>query len=487
MQKRTLRVRTVFNGKSPDTIVRQLAPLLVLLFVFTAFSGCIGGSDASWGTDDGQYSVIIGDADNPNSTIDMSVNNKLSSSVSNHISSDEDLREIIGCENSTYSISGWLTQTKVFDQPLVSTAAVASWMILEKPYSEAQDVKPGSVFVQIVSKEDDWPSPNQAEGVPIVDGALTNGKASEFPHNGWALVAIIPANENVFDAVIQMDSNQAVTLNGYILQDEYYTENQIQGCALEASSKGLTGHFVVTSLTYGDDRVVSSSQAYVAGDIPFIGRGLYTTVLLISIVASGALYIYSRNQLLLNADSQAQTMLSEQQMRAGKAARHEAARHEARMEAVAKAKVEDFSGRPKKKSSGVSKFDVNAALAEDGPGASTSHYVAGSSVTATDEAEAMDDMISDMQKEQAFEQELQEKGLRNIIEGLPRGGRRSTGRSSRPAPTTSEPKESPMPKSRKTRKTKSVVEDVDEEVETPPERTIDSDVNDDGDFSDFSL
>ena len=485
MQKRILRVRTVFNGKSPDTIVRQLAPLLVLLFVFTAFSGCIGGSDASWGTDDGQYSVAIGDSDNGGSSVKgMTVTNKLASSSSNHAIGDE---EIIGCENSTYSISGWLTQTKVFDQPLVSTAAVASWMILEKPYTEAQDVKPGSVFVQIVSKEDDWPSPNQAEGVPIVDGALTNGKASEFPHNGWALVAIIPANENVFDAVIQMDSNQAVTLNGYILQDEYYTENQIQGCALEASSKGLTGHFVVTSLTYGDDRVVSSSQAYVAGDIPFIGRGLYTTVLLISIVASGALYIYSRNQLLLNADSQAQTMLSEQQMRAGKAARHEAARHEARMEAVAKAKVEDFSGRPKKKSSGVSKFDVNAALAEDGPGASTSHYVAGSSVTATDEAEAMDDMISDMQKEQAFEQELQEKGLRNIIEGLPHGGRRSTGRSSRPAPTTSEPKESPMPKSRKTRKTKSVVEDVDEEVEAPPERTIDSDVNDDGDFSDFSL
>ena len=156
------------------------------------------------------------------------------------------------------------------------------------------------------------------------------------------------------------------------------------------------------------------------------------------------------------------------------------------MEAVAKAKVEDFSGRPKKKSSGVSTFDINAALAEEGPGASTSHYVAGSSVTVTDEAEAMDKMISDMQKEQEFEQELQEKGLRNIIEDLPRGGRRSTGRSSRPASTISEPKESPMPKSRKTRKTKSVVDDVDEEVE-PPERTIDSGVNDDGDFSDFSL
>ena len=182
-------------------------------------------------------------------------------------------------------------------------------------------------------------------------------------------------------------------------------------------------------------------------------------------------------------------MLSDQQMRAGKAARHEAARHEARMEAVAKAKVEDFSGKPKKKSTGVAKFDVNAALAEQGPGASTSHYVAGSSVTVTDEAEAMDDMISDMQKEQAFEQELQEKGLRNIIQGLPRGGRRTTAPPSRPKPTNSEPEEVAKPKSRKTRKTKSqdeVVDQVADEIETP-QRSVDSRVNDDGDFSDFSL
>ena len=453
--------------------MRRLAPLLVLLFVFTAFSGCIGGPSVTWGED---YEV----ANNQDGT-GITVTNTLSSSTSNHLEGEDIILQ--SCENSTYSISGWLTQTKVFDQPQITTSAIASWMILEKPYSEAQDVKPGSVFVQIMSKEDDWPSPTQAEGVPMVDGILANGKASEFPHNGWALLAIIPANENVFDAVIQMDSNQAVTLNGWVLQDEQSTENENQNCALEAPSRGI--HFVVTSMTYGDERVVSSSQAYIAGDIPFIGRGLYTTVLLISIVASGALYIFSRNQLFLSADSQAQTMLSDQQMRAGKAARHEAARHEARMEAVAKAKVEDFSGRPKKKSSGVAKFDVNAALAEQGPGESTSHYVAGSSVTVTDEAEAMDDMITDMQKEQAFEQELQEKGLRNIIQGLPRGGRQNTRGSSRPAPTVSEPQEQPKPKSRKTRKTKTQEQDVDETEE--PERRVDSDVNDDGDFSDFSL
>ncbi len=480
MRKRTLRVRTVFNREGSDTIVRRLAPLLVLLFMFTAFSGCIGGSNASWGTDDGQYSVAIGDSDNVGSSAkDMTVTNKLASSSSNHAIGDE---EIIGCENSTYSISGWLTQTKVFDEPLVSTAAVASWMILEKPYNEALDVKPGSVFVQIVSKEDDWPSPKQAEGVPMVDGVLASGKASEFPHNGWALMAIIPANENVFDAVIQMDSNQAITLNGYILQDEYYAEDQIQSCALEASSNGLTNHFVVTSMTYGDERIVSSTEAYVAGDIPLIGRGLYTTILLISIVASGALYIFSRNQLLLGADSKAQTMLSEQQMRAGKAARHEAVRHEARMKAVAKAKVEDFSGRPKKKTASVAKFDVNAALAEQGHGTGTSHYVAGSSVTVTDEAEAMDDMISEMQKEQAFEQELQEKGLRNIIQGLPKGGRRSAGGSPPPAPAIAEPKEQTKSKSRKTRKTKPQEQEIEEVV--APDRRGEADADD---FSDFSL
>ncbi len=476
IQKRTLRVRTVFNGKASDAIVRRLAPLLILLFVFTSFSGCIGGPSVSWG--DG-YEV-----ENNEDGTGITVTNTLSSSTSNHLESEDITLQ--HCENSTYSISGWLTQTKVFDQPQTSTSAIASWMILEKPYSEAQEIKPGSVFVQIMSKEDDWPSPNQAEGVPMVDGVLASGKASDFPHNGWALLGIIPANENVFDAVIQMDSNQAVTLNGWILEDEYYAEDQIQNCALETSSDGLARHFVVTSITYGDDRLVSSSEAYVAGDIPFIGRGLYTTVLLISIVASGALYIFSRNQLILSADSQAQTMLSEQQMRAGKAARHEAARHEARMEAVSKAKVEDFSGRPKKKSSGVTKFDINAALAEEGPGASTSNYVAGSSVTVTDEAEAMDDMISDMQKEQAFEQELQEKGLRNIIQGMPRGGgRRTTGGPPRPVSNVSEPKEQPNPKSRKTRKTKSQEETTDD-IETP-DRDVDSEVNDDGDFSDFSL
>jgi hypothetical protein len=215
-------------------------------------------------------------------------------------------------------------------------------------------------------------------------------------------------------------------------------------------------------------------------------------------VASGALYIFSRNQILLNADTQAQAMLSEQQMRAGKAARHEAARHEARMAATTKAKEAEYTGKPIKKSAAAPKFDIGAALAEETPGSSTGHYVAGSSVTSTEEAEAMEDMITEMQEEQAFEQELQEKGLRNIIGKVPKGGGSKRG-SIATKPHTSrlesdtedsspEPKKKRTRRTRKTRSSESEPESVEEEEEEfSTTREVDPEVNDEGDFSDFSL
>ncbi|MDE0708199.1 MAG: hypothetical protein OSB33_04550 [Candidatus Poseidoniales archaeon] len=462
--------------------MRRLAPLLVLLFLMPSFSGCIGGPNVTWGSSNGEYSTSFSSDSSSVSGPEISVTNKLSSSSTQHY--DADSLELKECNGTKYSISGWLVQTKVFDQPQVETYAVTSWMLLQMPYEEAQDVEPGSVFVSIVNSEKDWSSPKQAEGIPMVDGNLENGKASEFPHRHWTLLAIIPANENVFDAAIQMDTNQAVKLNGY-LEDVYISPDQLNGCDIDASNSGWGGHFIVTSMTYGDERIVNSDDAYIGGDIPFFGRGLYTTMLLISIVASGALYIFSRNQILLGADSQAQAMLSEQQMKAGKSARHEAARHDARMAAATQTKKSEYTGKPTKKSVTASTFDISAALAEQTPG-STEHYVAGSSVVSTDEADAMDDMISEMQEEQALEQELQAKGLRGII-GSQRQAPSTKPHSSRLS-TSAESK--PKPKSiRKTRKTQTANSEPKptEEEEEKTVRKIDPEVNDEGDFSDFSL
>ncbi|MEE2748106.1 MAG: hypothetical protein VX473_06545 [Candidatus Thermoplasmatota archaeon] len=475
--------------------MRRLGPLLVFLFLMPSLSGCIGGPSVTWGTSTGEYSTSMdSDSSTGITTHSISVTNKLSSSSSRHLVDDS--IDLNGCENSTITVSGWLVQTKVFEEPQTTTHAITSWMIYAMPYGDAQDVEPGSIFVSIVNSEDDWPSPTQAEGIPMVDGILSDGKASEFPLRKWTLLAIIPANENVFDAAIQMDTNQAISLTGYLRQSELINDEQMSDCKITASGKGWAGHFVVTSMTYGDERVVNANEAYIGGDIPFFGRGLYTTMLLISIVASGALYIFSRNQIMLGADSKAQAMLSEQQMRAGKAARHEAARHEARVAANTKVKESEYTGKPTKKSKAAPKFDIGAALAEESPGTSTGHYVAGSSVTSTDEAEAMEEMISEMQEEQAFEQELKDKGLRNVIGNLPKGGAGGHRRTIATKPHTSrmsassepepepEPEQKPTRKTRKTRTAKAEPEVVEEEK---PERRVDSDVNDEGDFSDFSF
>ena len=484
-------MRTVLNVSRLQQSVRRLAPLLVFLFLLPAFSGCIGGPNVNWGSSDGEFSTNLGSESTGVQTI--SVTNKLATNSEIHI--EGETYNLASCNGSVYTLSGWLVQTKIFDQPIsqASSMAITSWMVKEMSYGAAQDMEPGSVYVSIVNYEDDWESPVY---VQAQESGTTNDR-KEFPHRHWALVGLIPANENVFDAAIQMNTNQAVKMEGYLLENEYLDEDKhLNGCDIDASSDGWDGYFVATSVTYGGDRVASSDEAYVAGDIPFFGRGLYTTILLISIVASGALYIFSRNQIMLNADTQAQSMLSEQQMRAGKSARHEAARHEARMAATVKAKEAEYTGKPTKKSAVTKTFDIGAALAEDTPGTSTGHYVAGSSVTSTEEAEAMEDMITEMQEEQAFEQELQEKGLRNIIGDMPKGG--GTGKrssiatkphTSRTDSDTHESKQKPTRRTRKTRSTDSEPETVEEEVEDeePTTRRVDPEVNEEGDFSDFSL
>ncbi len=498
--KRTLRVRTVFNGEHPQRGVRRLAPLLVFLFILPSLSGCLGGSSVDWGDGEGEYRTSLQSGET--GVTGITVNNNLAENTAYHYPVN---RDIILCdedEDSQFHLSGWLVRTKIFDNPISNeTTSVASWIVKMMPYDDAQDVTPGSLYFSVLQEDKDWATPTRAEGYAVNEPGNA-AKTDEFPHEDWATVAIVPSNENIFDAVMQMEGNQAVRISGYTMVKGSGVMGDIMAedsnCNIQNSGgmyAGVQVELVVTSITYDDERVVSSSEEYIAGDIPFVGRGLYTTMLLISIVASGALYIFSRNQIILNADTQAQSMLSDQQMRAGKAARHEAARHEARMEASAKAKEAEYSGRPTPKSSAAPSFDIGAALAENTPGTKTEHYVAGSSVTSTDDADAMEDMISDMQEERELEQKLQEKGLRGIIDDVSRGGgkRRTvatephTSRLSQESVEDSGPEDKPKRRATKrTRKTKPKVAEP-EPVEEEPTRRVDPGANDEEDFSDFSL
>ena len=499
-------MRTVLNGECSHQSVRRLAPLLVFLLILPSLGGCLGGLPVTWGEGNGEYHATL--EENETGAPGVTISNRLGSP-----GTLDEWRDIAGCSSSQAApepvkLSGYLLQSKIFDEPSSTqnggggTASVASWVIKIMSYDEAKNQEAGSLYF----KSSDWLTPTSVEGYEAIENVENVGKVgstikqSDFPFRNWAIVGLVPSNENLFEAVMQLESNEAVEIEGWILYSNFVPKNNGEinsGCNIVSNQSGVTVELVVTSITYGDERVVDSNEEYVAGDVPIFGRGLYTTLLLVSIVASGAMYIFSRNQIILNADSQAQSMLSESQMRAGKSARHEAARHEARMAASQKEKDSEYTGKPSKKSTAAPAFDIGAALAEETPGASTGHYVAGSSVTSTDEADAMQDMIEDMQEEKAFEQELQEKGLRNIIGGMPRSGSSRQNITSAPKPSVvtkpvvTEPKSEPKaePEKRKTRRTRktSVQEDPVEEEEAPIPRREDPEVNDDGDFSDFSL
>jgi len=502
-------VRTVFKGERSQRGVRRLAPLLVFLFILPSLGGCLGSPPVDWGADEGEYSTSLKTGET--GVTGITVNNNLGDSTF-HYPFERDVNSCPGDNGPEFHLSGFLVRTKIFDVPISNnTASVASWIIKIMSFEDAQEVEPGDLYFSVLKEDEDWATPTTVEGYEIHEQG-NSAKTDEFPHEDWAIVAMVPGHENIFDAMMQTEGNQPIRIDGYILPRGGVSGGTVdEGCNLQNGRDsfydGVQVEMVVTSITYDNDKVVNSNDEYVAGDIPFVGRGLYTTILLISIIASGALFIFARNQIILSADTQAQSMLSEQQMRAGKSARHEAARHEARMVASTKAKEAEYTGKPSKKSSAAPKFDIGAALAEDSPGTATGHYVAGSSVTSTDEADAMQDMITEMQEEREFEQELQEKGLRGMIGNLPRGGggmRQSiatkphTSRLSSQNKPQSEPKpveEEPEPKrkqkpTRKTRRTRSTEsEPLPEAVEEEPEpvRRVDSDVNEDGDFSDFSL
>jgi hypothetical protein len=464
--------------------VRRPAPLLVLLLFLAPFSGCLGGMEVTWGDGEGEYSTDF-DIDGMSGTI---TNRLADTSARQFTDRPFDLRACDESNGTAFKLSGWLVQTKIFDQPVGEYASVTSWMIQDMNFEDAVDVEPGSVHVTIVSRDKDWSSPTQAYAMPP---GKTDRKS--FPHDDWILLGLIPASENVFEAALLMDANQPVEITGYLIIDQngqFQSSPNHYGCHITTVDNGWSGQLVVTSIKYGiDERIVDADQKYIQGDIPFLGRSIYTILLLLSVVGAGAMFIFARNQLVLGADERAQAMLSDSQMRAGKSASHEAARHDARMEAQAEARRAEAEGVSRTTVAGaIPKFDIDSALAGDTPGA-TEHYVAGTTVSATEEADRMDDMVVDMQADLAIEQELQKKGLRGIISDLSEGGNGPghKGSSSR-SPEPAETKTLPARKTRKTRKTAKSEEEPEPEPKARKSAKTDGpDITDDDDFGDFSF
>ena len=497
-----------------------------------ALAGCLGGSDTEWGTGSGEYSSDF-DFDDLNGTI--------TNQGIDFPSEENETLDLVACDEMGFGVgpagyqsttgvasppwadadkvelSGWLVQTKTFDNPSDTYPALTSWMIKTMSFSDAQDTAPGELYVTIPNMEKDWESPTWSEA--LADKSDDDG---EIPRK-WALVGLIPANENVMEGILNLETNQAVEIRGYLWKgtgdsmiemmpsnanleenydgdlSAYAAENSPSlddDCQIITRSDGWAGNFVVTSVKHGDnDRVIDSKTAFVKGDVPLFGRTIYTIILLLSLVGAGAIYIFSRNVVLMSADERAQTMLSASQIRAGKTAVIEAKRHEAQLEAAAQ------KGSTRGKGRVDTGFDVSAALEHDSAGSGVDHYVAGTGVTATAKAQEFEDELIEMQADQAMEQELKKKGLRGIVKEFGGGGRgrRVTGGVTSSAPVKVESKPKPVVKEdpgeklkktvRKTRKTRKTAPKVEEsEPEPVPEaESAPAYEEEEDDFSDFSL
>lgn len=501
-----------------------------------ALAGCLGGSDITWGTGSGEYSSDF-DFDELNGTI--------TNQGTDYPDADDENLPLIGCGEMGYGVgpdgdqsatgvsdppwadaneielSGWLVQTKTFDDSSDTYPALTSWMVKTMSFSDAQETPPGDLYVTIANMDDDWDSPASSDAL-----AAKSEEGDEIPRN-WALVGLIPANENVMEGILNLETNQAVEIEGYVWQDSadsrlemmpsqatldsnyggdlaaYATESGNSpslddDCQIKTRSGGWQGNFVVTSLKHGsNDRVIDSSTAFVKGDVPLFGRTIYTIVLLLSIVGAGAMYIFSRNVILMSADEKAQTMMSASQVRAGKTAAIEAKRHEAQLKAASN------KGNTRGKGRVETGFDITAALEQDGAGSGVEHYVAGTGVSATAKAQEFEEELIEMQADQAMEQELKKKGLRGIVKEFGGGGRgpgrRVTGGVTATAPVKVEPKPEPIVEEdpgeklkssvRKTRKTRKTTPTVEESEPEPPVEAESPPVHEeeDDDFSDFSI
>ncbi len=524
MNTHTDTVRMLINKGVLHRGVRHTPLLLGLLLLLPAMAGCIGEPAVDWGNKSGEVqtsvntddlTAVISSRTNPESDYwvvnqDVSlVGCRADDAATEDTNEGEDISNEAQEESwdtqQNVRVEGWLAATQLFTEGGTVTtpqsqASIASFLIQLDHYNEAQDLKPGDVRLSVMEWED-----------PLRVKALPSGQTQpkDFPHQGWAIVGIIPASENVLNAANNLEPHQAITLEGYLVTSHDDNTSQMwgnpawteNGCRIvsywsawahtsQGQKNGWTGAMVVTDITYGSSgKQVGSQHTYIEGDIPIIGRGLYTTILLLSIVGAVALFIYSRNMIRMNANTQAQLMMSNVQLAAAKSASVEANRHDARMQASAQAQAAVASGKKAKgAAASVPVFDVEAALSGDS--SSSSNYIAGGGVTVTDGASEMEDMIEEMQEESEAALEMSTKP--RFRKGEQKEVRSPVTTSAQPESKVAEKpkKKRAVRKTKKTRKTSRL--DEDDEQEPKPKPRVESkpkgpDLVDDDDFSDFTF
>ncbi|MDP6011035.1 MAG: hypothetical protein QF707_04510 [Candidatus Poseidoniaceae archaeon] len=480
----------------------RVAIVAVVVMFLAPLSGCVGSDMPEWGNDSGEISVTVVDSK-------VTINSKLTEGGTLHSMSATKT----GCDNDTnepFVVEGWLSQFHHYpmsadeagddDDLLMGVTTVAIIELMS--FDMALEVSPANAPRVDVKDFGDPATGGKAN--PLAPRTLGEPKLDK--DTGFMTLGLIPANENILFGLNAFDWHIPVRLSGYFLTKE---ENSTLGNSLNIGgkrpddvgcrlSKGPGGEaFLVEEIQLGEDTIISmsgeSSDEWVNGDVPIIGRWVYM-ISLMAVGGGGAFVLFGVSTAMQrkSAAAAASMLLGAERVSKAKGIKKEI--KDARDDGLEITKTKRSKGgassaTPKVEDEDIKGFSLDNIL-ESGPSISSSTVeMGGGSVLVTDEAIDMDEKLEDMQAPSGLVDSII-GGQQPVARGPPSGGSREQAapvrESSPPRRERTPPRSEQQARSRGPPKRAARQDSREQQPQEAPKRRRPS-MTDDDDFSDFSF
>ena len=391
----------------------------VLLVLSMTLAGCLGPSTATWGADSGELHV---DFSQESTTVKSGLGSEsMEISGIEAIGCASDVGELGSNNSGTVSFSGYLAASHFYSS--------------HSPVGGANGLDYGvatSVAIQRMSIQD---ANNVVEG----DGSRIDVKNWDVPLNPetgagsvdldevdrdsdtrWYILGLIPTTENIHNGLTALDEwHQSVTINGYLVQTDssgnapgYYNYQTAEDdCSLAIGTQNKENAYVLVTSIQLDGAVISSdgesSDEWVHGDVPLIGRAGYVLFFLaFGIGGAVGAFILSKMFVMQGAKSTMKTLLGKAGMdnikqvkKDVKSAKASGMTSPAERKAAARKHASDKKPQESNKASSepeLAGFDLDSVLSS-GPsmGSTTEFGGKGSSVVETIESQEMEREITE--------------------------------------------------------------------------------------------
>jgi len=472
------------------------ASLAIILMASMVLAGCVSPEMQEWGPDGIEVSV-----DKSAGTATMSTHTGVYDldEVANLLGCDSDgnFSAAAASTDKPIRIEGWLHQSKHFPDGKSNSApglalSTSAVIIQLGEYDEVIRPTLGKVEVK------QWNTP--FSGVKGTPPGITSGT---WPHEGWAIVGLVPANENILEGFAGLDWHQKILLEGWLTDDLTFGSSEVHvsdddQCRIYAGAHmdGFAGAMVVTSMTLGEHGLIDEEHSYSAYSVPIIGSWLYTIFLLGSIAGAVLLFFLTSGLIRRGAKLSARELMTEAQMLAAKGVKKEVKHDVRRAKSESGEKVKFKASKPEvikdeklseKPSFELDDFDIDSVMREGSrPSAHSVRSSSSAGVIETEESVDMQEKMDEADSLRELQDTIKERqkarlgGKMEIPEGLPDkpDSGMSVSRSNAPQAKT---------ETRKVRKTKAVKEEPEPESKPVTPTNSGPDIADEEDFSDFAL